>query len=128
MAQLLVIEDNRTLRELMVLALSMEGFTVHSAADIDTALAILASEAIDLTLTDLIGWPGGGSLEAVRRLHEAAPALPLILVTGYPLPRQISPGDYGISAVLLKPYVVEDLVAVIRQQLATFDRWLDRPA
>ncbi len=128
MAQLLVVEDNEALRELMALALRLNGFTVHEAASLDAALAVLAHESIDLILSDLPGRPAGGSLGRVRLLHEAAPAVPLILVTGYTLPKDVVLADFGISMLIPKPYDFEDLIDAIRRQLARVDRWLDRPA
>ncbi len=114
MAHLLVIEDNEPLRSLMALALRLESFTVDTAATLDAGLELLARQRIDLVLTDLFGRPASGALERLRLLHEAAPAIPVVLVTGYTVPRGTCLADYGISGLIYKPFDFETLVVAIR--------------
>ena len=53
-----------------------------SARDASEALAIVAAQPIDLVLAD-IRMPGLNGLELVRQIHEIAPDLPCIVITGY---------------------------------------------
>ena len=53
-----------------------------SARDASEALAIVAAQPIDLVLAD-IRMPGINGLELVRQIHEFAPDLPCIVITGY---------------------------------------------
>ena len=58
------------------------GHTVLTARDATDALAIVSGQHVDLVLAD-IKMPGINGLELVRQIHEFAPDLPCIVVTGY---------------------------------------------
>ena len=54
---------------------------ITQAGDYDTAWAAMATLSPDLCISDLV-MPGAGPVEGIRRLREAAPATPLLVVTG----------------------------------------------
>jgi len=54
---------------------------IVQAGDYDTAWAAMAALTPDLCVTDLM-MPGAGPVEGIRRLREAAPGTPLLVVTG----------------------------------------------
>jgi DNA-binding NtrC family response regulator len=58
------------------------GYRVESARDATEALDLVSSQPIDLVLAD-VKMPGINGLELVRQIHEFAPDLPCIVVTGY---------------------------------------------
>ena len=58
-----------------------------TACDAAEALAVVSSQTVDLVLSD-VKMPGIDGLELVRQLHEIAPDLPCIVVTGYGSPEQ----------------------------------------
>jgi len=65
--------------------LSRVGYNVATARDATSALEIVASQPIHLVLAD-IKMPGINGLELVRQIHEFAPDLPCIVVTGFGSP------------------------------------------
>jgi CheY-like chemotaxis protein len=113
----LVIDDEPTVRMLMVEVLEDVGYTVIDAHDGASGLKILRSEArIDLLVTD-VGLPGGMN---GRQLADAArqtrPALKVLFVTGYAENAAIGNGllDAGMQ-VITKPFVMAALGNKVRE-------------
>ena len=81
-ANVLVVDDEELYRRALERILQRVGHAVVSARDASEALAIVAAQPIDLVLAD-IRMPGINGLELVRQIHEFAPDLPCIVITGY---------------------------------------------
>ena len=82
--RILIVEDNPADVDLVREALSgagSAGFRVESAPRLSAALARLEAEGIDLVLLDL-GLPDSQGLDTFRRLRDAAPDVPAIVLTG----------------------------------------------
>ena len=79
---MLVVDDEELYRRALERILQRVGHSVISARDASEALAIVAAQPIDLVLAD-IRMPGLSGLELVRQIHEFAPDLPCIVITGY---------------------------------------------
>ncbi len=83
-ARILVVEDNRDNRELVVKVLARKGYDVAEAETAEEALALAAADPPDLILMDL-NLAGMSGFEATRRL-KADPRLrrvPVVAVTAY---------------------------------------------
>ncbi len=81
---ILVVEDDRILRELTVKLLQDGGYRVVEAEDAEDALGIMASSQleIDLLLTDVV-MLGTSGVELVRRAEEGHPKLRSLFMSGY---------------------------------------------
>jgi DNA-binding response OmpR family regulator len=82
--RVLIVEDNPADVDLVRDALPETGlmrFHSESVPRLSAALARLAAGGIDFVITDL-GLPDSQGLATFRRLHQAAPALPIIVLTG----------------------------------------------
>lgn len=66
-ASILIVDDNPSNMKLLSFILSSRGYDVHTAADADEALRVLAEERVALILMDL-QLPGMDGLELTRRL------------------------------------------------------------
>ncbi len=77
-----MVDDEELYRRALESILGRVGHTVLTARDATDALAIVSGQHIDLVLAD-IKMPGINGLELVRQIHEFAPDLPCIVVTGY---------------------------------------------
>lgn len=117
--ELLVVEDESAIRELLVLALRPEGFVVHEAADVQTALVFLFDKRPDLILLDWM-LPDQSGLDFARRLRRdtATRDIPIILLTA-----RAEEGDKirglesGADDYITKPFSVRELLARIRAVL-----------
>jgi len=81
-ANVLVADDEELYRRALERILKRAGHDVLSARDATEALQIVSSQPVDLVLAD-VRMPGLSGLELVRQIHEFAPDLPCIVVTGY---------------------------------------------
>ena len=116
----LVIEDDRESRRLYADELQRAGYTVSEAHNGLQAVEKASELEPDVIVTDL-GLPGIDGYELCRRLHrhERLGRIPMVAITG----RYFSDADIarahreGCQAVLIKPFVGEDLIAEIRKVL-----------
>ena len=117
---LLIVEDEPSLRELVVRILELCGYHIYQAENGVEALAVWQQhkDEIDLLLTDMV-MPGGVSgRQLAERLQQEAPGLKVIYTSGY------SPGMAGKDIALLegfnflaKPYPPSRLAQVVRECL-----------
>jgi len=103
--RLLLVDDERVVREVLTQQLADEGYDVAEAADGEAALALLDSgERCDLLVSDL-AMPGQDGMTVIREARRRRPGLPAILLTGYAA-EAAGPGDTlggGAFALLRKP-------------------------
>ena len=78
----LVVDDERDIRELLVLTLGRMGIRVDTAADVAAARAQLATEKYDLCLTDM-RLPDGNGLELITHISQRFPDTPVAMITAH---------------------------------------------
>src|SRR5712692_6382950 len=119
MSQVLVVEDEKDIRDLIVLHLSREGFRCRSASNGVDALAEVRSAQPDLVVLDLM-LPGLGGLEVCRRLRgePATASLPIIMLTAKAdgVDRVVGL-ELGADDYVVKPFSPKELVARVRAVL-----------
>jgi signal transduction histidine kinase/ActR/RegA family two-component response regulator len=114
-ARVLVVEDNRDIREMMCLMLAEHGFAVDAAPDGKAGIAGALADAPDVALVD-IDLPDMSGYEVAARLRAdpATAGIRLIAVTGYGQETDRSRAlAAGFDAHFTKPVPVEALVASI---------------
>jgi two-component system response regulator (stage 0 sporulation protein F) len=82
MPKILVIEDEKNLRLLYKQELERDGFAVVTAGSAPEGLALVESECPDLVVMD-IRMPGMDGLEAMSRVLDRHPRLPVVLNSAY---------------------------------------------
>ena len=80
---ILVVDDEEVTRQFLVAALQAPQRQILTAASGEEALEIAKKTDLDLVLLDLI-MPGLNGVETFGQLHALRPALPVVIVTGYP--------------------------------------------
>ncbi len=80
--QLLVVDDDRAMREMLASLFKERGYWVEEAASVDAALAQLGDREFDVVLSD-IRMPGKSGVELVGALRKLRPATPVILMTAF---------------------------------------------
>jgi two-component system phosphate regulon response regulator OmpR len=115
--RILVVDDDRRLRELLHEYLEAQGFQVESVADGTSMALVLGSRGTDLVVLDLM-LPGEGGLSLCRRLRAGGSHTPVIMLTakGDDIDR-IAGLDAGADDYLPKPFNPQELVARIRAVL-----------
>jgi signal transduction histidine kinase len=114
----LVVEDEQTVRELVVEVLQDFDCVTLQASDGLQGLAILNSDQhIDLLISD-IGLPGLNGRQLANAARMARPDLPILLITGYAQKAALEGGfqEHNIH-MMTKPFSLDDLTVRIRNML-----------
>ena len=120
-ATVLVVDDEPTVRMLVIDILQDLGFAWVEAADSATGLKILQSDArVDLLVTD-VGLPGGmNGRQMADAARIARPGLQVLFITGYAENAVLDSGDLEPGmAVLTKPFSMEAMAERIRSMAET---------
>lgn len=120
MANILLAEDDDSMRNFLTVALEKAGHSVTPCADGLTALgAITASpERFDLLLSDIV-MPGIDGVELSSRAARIHPGLKVLFITGFTaIERKTITGGGDPGPVLNKPFHLGQLVKQIDQILA----------
>lgn len=118
---LLIVDDDRVLRERLARAFRERGYDVRTADDFEAAVAEAEMDAPELALVDL-RMPGGSGLDLVRRLHALDPTTRIVVLTGYgSIATALDAVRLGATHYLPKPADVHDI-------LDAFARGDDAPA
>ncbi len=115
--RILIADDEETVADSTAVLLEEEGFVCDTAQDGESALAVFASHDYDLLVTDW-NMNGNKDLELVRSARSINPRVPIILITGYPeLPAVVAKYGVSISAHLIKPFDIAELLTTVRSAL-----------
>jgi two-component system cell cycle sensor histidine kinase/response regulator CckA len=116
---ILLVDDDSAVRRPIRQALDLVGYTVLEAKDGAEALQIHAdaSRTVDLVVLD-VKMPGMSGWAVLEELKRRAPALPVILTSGYAQEDSAPEGATAPDAYLPKPYDLAELTAQVRQLLS----------
>src|SRR6478609_7968340 len=78
----LVVDDERDIRELLVMTLGRMGLRCDTAANVTDARALLSRNRYDLCLTDM-RLPDGTGLEIVSEINQKHPTTPVAMITAF---------------------------------------------
>jgi phosphate regulon transcriptional regulator PhoB len=118
-SRVLIVEDERDIRDLVLFHLVREGFQVSSAGSGEEALRQVRHVSPDLVLLDLM-LPAMGGLEVCRKLRQdpATVALPIVMLTakGDEVDRVLGL-ELGADDYIVKPFSPKELLARVRAVL-----------
>jgi DNA-binding response OmpR family regulator len=114
--RILVVDDERPIRELVRGYLQREGHEVLEAADGPGAVAVIAARHPDLVVLDVM-LPGFDGLEVCRRLRSTSDAYVLMLTARGEEIDRIVGLEVGADDYLIKPFSPRELVARIKALL-----------
>ncbi len=119
MFQILVVEDDASLRRLMVAALKQNGYEAFTANDGLEALDVLEKTNIDLIISDIM-MPNMDGYELTRQLRKADFDLPIIMVTAKETFQDKAKGfEVGVDDYMVKPIDINEMIlrvaAVLRR-------------
>ncbi|MEY8876002.1 MAG: response regulator [Leptothrix sp. (in: b-proteobacteria)] len=116
MIQILLVEDDRELRQMLASALEVEGHQVRTAASVAEARALLQHAPVDLVLLDL-GLPDGNGDTLLAELRQRRSTPVLVISAHQSDGRKIGLLDAGADDYLTKPFSVGELLARMRVAL-----------
>jgi two-component system OmpR family response regulator len=123
---ILIVDDDRELRQLLTAFLGRHGFRVDAAADGRAMAKLLEAGRFDLIVLDLM-LPGEDGLALCRRLR-ATSRLPIIMLTALAEETDRIVGlEMGADDYVVKPFSPRELLARIKAVLRRTGEVLDRP-
>jgi two-component system response regulator MprA len=116
--KILVVDDERAVRESLRRALELEGYEIELAADGGEALYRLeSSEEPDAMILDVL-MPGVDGLEVCRRIRGRGSKLPVLMLTARTeVEDRVAGLDAGADDYVTKPFALEELLARVRALL-----------
>jgi two-component system, OmpR family, response regulator PrrA len=111
MPRVLVVDDDRSIRDALERGLRLEGFEATAVASGEEALLVADSDRTDVVVLD-VGLAGIDGVEVVRRIRAAGNDVPICILSA-----RVEVGDRvigleaGADDYLVKPFVLEELVA-----------------
>ena len=116
--KILVVDDERAVRDSLRRALELQGYDVALAADGAEALAQLeANGQVDAVLLDVL-MPGIDGLEVCRRIRGSGSEIPVLMLTARDaVGDRVAGLDAGADDYVVKPFALEELLARVRALL-----------
>ena len=120
MAHLLVVDDERSICELLEISFRKEGHKVESAFDAESARRRLATQLFDIVISDIC-LPDTSGVELLRYCRETSPATTVILITGVPtIDTAIDAVNFGADRYVIKgDRLLDELRPAVRQVAET---------
>lgn len=114
---ILVVEDDRGIRESLAILLDLEGYGVDTVETGEAALDHLEAASTDLIILDL-NLPGIDGTEVCRRLRAGGQECKILMLTARHETRDLVAGlDSGADDYLTKPFSLDELLARVRAML-----------
>uniref|UniRef100_C6E6B1 Two component, sigma54 specific, transcriptional regulator, Fis family n=1 Tax=Geobacter sp. (strain M21) TaxID=443144 RepID=C6E6B1_GEOSM len=115
--KILVIEDDDSSREALLILLKSIGFTVKGCGSGQDGLGVLSGEPFDIVITDLF-LPDLNGIDILTRVKESSPRTEVILVTGYgSAETAVQAMKKGAYDYITKPLNIEELRIIIDKAL-----------
>ena len=115
--RILVVDDDRSVRDSLRRSLQYNGYTVEMASDGAEALARVHDVNPDLIIMDVM-MPRLGGLDATRALRSAGNDIPILVLTARDaVTNRVEGLDAGADDYLTKPFALDELLARIRALL-----------
>lgn len=114
LGHVLVVEDDRSVRDAVERALSFEGYEVATARDGAEALSMVMNDPPDAIVLDVM-MPHVDGLEACRRIRARGDDTPILILTArHEVSDRVAGLDAGADDYMVKPFALEELLARLR--------------
>jgi len=122
MARLLVVDDEKSLCQMLEIAFRKEGHTVETVSNGDAALKKVNSQIYDIIISDIV-MPQMTGIQLLERVRQAGVHAPFVLITAVPrVETAIEALNHGADRYVIKTdNLVEELKLVVKRELQTLD-------
>ena len=117
MGKVLIVDDERSIRETLSEFVKEGGHDTFTAAEAEEALSIVARSVPDVVLSDIV-LPGVDGMTLLERIHRIAPDTQVIMITGEPTVETAADAvRQGAFDYLSKPVAREEIQAIVESAL-----------
>jgi two-component system, NtrC family, response regulator PilR len=117
MKSILVVDDEKSLRDFLTIMLENEGYEVQTASSGEKAVKLVQESAFDLVITDF-RMKGANGIEVLEAVKVYNPAIPVLLMTAYASAETaVEAMKKGAYDYISKPFKVEDLQLIIKNAI-----------
>lgn len=117
MGKILVVDDERGLREFLTIMLQKEGHDVNSVGSGKEALEYIAQKTYDIVLTD-IRMPHITGIDVLKTIKEYSPETVVIMITAYASTETaVEAMKQGAYDYITKPFKIEEIKLIVRNAL-----------
>ncbi len=117
MEKILVVDDEKSLREVLSIMLKRAGYTVTEASDGDEAIGHVNKEIYDLVITDL-RMPKADGMDVLKAVKSSSPDTVVLVITAFATSDSaVEAMKQGAYDYLTKPFQVDEVQLIIRNAL-----------
>jgi len=121
MYSILVVDDEKGIREFLEITLKKEGYEVMLASNGEEAVALCQKRTFDIILVD-IRMPKGNGYMVLKKVKKMCPETIIIMITAYgSLESAVEAMKEGAYDYISKPFDVNEIKALLRNALRTKD-------
>jgi len=115
--KILVVDDEKSLREVMSIMLKRAGYSVTEAADGEEAIGQVSRDIFDLVITDL-RMPKADGMDVLKAVKSSSPDTVVLVVTAFATADSaVEAMKHGAYDYLTKPFQVDEVQLIIRNAL-----------
>ena len=112
--QVLLVEDDKLIRDNMIEMLKREGFVVKHASDGESAIKIYKHEPVDIIIL-VLGLPDIDGIQVLKKIRKKNATIPILLLTARDsIEEKVIGLDAGADDYITKPFNIEELMARLR--------------
>ncbi|MBN4054392.1 sigma-54-dependent Fis family transcriptional regulator, partial [Nitrospira defluvii] len=117
MAHILIVDNEKSMREFLAIVLKKEGYRCATAEDGERALKIVEKNQFDLVLSD-IKMPKVDGIELLKTLKERSPETAVVMMTAFASTETaIEAMKEGAYDYLTKPFQIDEVKIIIKNVL-----------
>ncbi len=117
MSDILVVDDERSMREFLEILLTRDGAKVRCASSIVMAMELFEQRKPDLVLTDL-RMKGGSGMDLLREIKKRDPGVEVIVITAFATDdTAVNALKMGAYDYVTKPFQVDEIKVVVQRAL-----------
>lgn len=110
---LLIVDDEASLRDFLSIVFEEEGWSVETAASLEEAHAAIQRREPDVVLCDLM-LPDGSGIDFIRDVKAASPSIPFVMITAHTSTRSaVEALKAGAVDYIAKPFDIEELKIIV---------------
>jgi DNA-binding NtrC family response regulator len=117
----LIVDDDKGIRELITQVLEREGFSTTSVENGESCLELLGKNKFDLLIIDIV-LPGLGGMEILMNINNKYPKMRIIIISGMVATDSVVMrnlgSQFGASAILAKPLENKVLLREVKKVLS----------